>query len=938
MNTPNLKLFSFVFFMLVVASHSPTIAQGLPPIANYSPLDYKGENQNWSIAQGSNNRIYIANNKGLLEFNGATWIINPSPNESIMRSVEVVGNRIYTGCFMEFGFWQRNNFGTLDYTSISQELNVALVEDEEFWNILALENLIVFQSLKRIYIYNTTNFSVTVIDSNSTISKMFKVDQTIYFQRKGQGVFKLDYGKPYLVFDDALFNNDEVINIFYQDQRLLILTQNEGFYSFKDGNLVKSDFTVNSLLEKFSIYDGIRLKDNRFVLGTIANGVIFLNPQGEFQYQLNQNNGLSNNTVLSLFEDVEQNIWLGLDKGISYINTNAPYTVFTDNLGILGSVYTAILFKENLYLGTNQGLFFKNINGSDAFKLMRGTQGQVWSLRLIDDTLFCGHNSGTFIIKESEAIKITNVQGTWDIAKMEKFPGLLLQGNYDGLYILEKSKNSWELRNKLEGFENSSRYFETYQNKIFVNHEYNGVFEMDVDSSFKVARNLKIDTTIKGANSGIIKYKNELLYAYKKGILKYIADTGVFVKDSLYSQVYTDENYESGKLILTDNENVLWFFTKHNITFVSRNQLTNDAKINIVPLKKESRSGILGYESITKLNKSEYLIGTTSGYIIFDIDNLRIKDFEVFISQVTNRTHNGAESLQEKDVIGDFTSENNTISIAYFTPEYFKLMKPEYQIQLGGDRTTWSPWSDNYTTTFENLSYGMYTFKVRSRIGNMMSSNTATYSFSIAKPWYISNIMIALYVLGVLLFSLMMHTLYRRYYKRQREKLILKNKRELKFAKVESEREIMKIKNERLEVEFKSKSKELAASTMNIIKKNELFSNIKEELNKIGAKETLKPVIKIIDSNLNQNNEWELFQEAFDNADIGFLKRVKALHPKLSPNDLKLCAYLRLNLSSKDIAQILNISPRSVEIKRYRLRKKLKLQHEDNLVNYLLEI
>ena len=125
---------------------------------------------------------------------------------------------------------------------------------------------------------------------------------------------------------------------------------------------------------------------------------------------------------------------------------------------------------------------------------------------------------------------------------------------------------------------------------------------------------------------------------------------------------------------------------------------------------------------------------------------------------------------------------------------------------------------------------------------------------------------------------------------------------------------------------------------MNIIKKNELFSNIKEELNKIGAKETLKPVIKIIDSNLNQNNEWELFQEAFDNADIGFLKRVKALHPKLSPNDLKLCAYLRLNLSSKDIAQILNISPRSVEIKRYRLRKKLKLQHEDNLVNYLLEI
>ena len=79
-----------------------------------------------------------------------------------------------------------------------------------------------------------------------------------------------------------------------------------------------------------------------------------------------------------------------------------------------------------------------------------------------------------------------------------------------------------------------------------------------------------------------------------------------------------------------------------------------------------------------------------------------------------------------------------------------------------------------------------------------------------------------------------------------------------------------------------------------------------------------------------------MFKEAFDNADNDFLKKVKQAHSSLTPNDLRLCAYLRLNLSSKEIAPLLNISVRSVEIKRYRLRKKMDLSHEQGLVEYIL--
>ena len=159
------------------------------------------------------------------------------------------------------------------------------------------------------------------------------------------------------------------------------------------------------------------------------------------------------------------------------------------------------------------------------------------------------------------------------------------------------------------------------------------------------------------------------------------------------------------------------------------------------------------------------------------------------------------------------------------------------------------------------------------------------------------------------------------------------------LAKAQSEKEIVELKNEQLKTEFQNKSNELAASTMSIIKKNELLSKAKEQLMaNVGESDSVKPIIEIIDSNLNQSDDWELFKEAFNNADRKFLKKLKKVHPNLSPNDIKLCAYLRLNLSSKEIAPLLNISARSVEIKRYRLRKKMGLEHDANLVNYILKL
>ena len=915
-------------------------AQELPPVEIYLPKQYGAENQNWSISQSKEKYIYIANNKGLLEFNGAKWQLYPSPNQTIMRSVNVVNNRIYTGCYMEFGYWQRNDIGILDYKSLSQSLNIPLIEDEQFWSIIDIDDWVLFHSLNRIYIYNTKTNDYKIIDSETTITKIYKVDESIYFQKINDGIYKIQNGKELLITDNVIVRNNEVVNIFNHNNKLLIETRQDGFYIFEKNNLIKWDIPANSLLSNISVYNSIKLKDNSFTLGTISNGIIHLTPQGEINYKINSTSGLNNNTVLSLFEDVDQNIWLGLDNGINCINITSPFSIYNDDKGEIGTVYASAVFNNNLYLGTNQGLFYKKINSDNSFKFIKGTNGQVWCLVSINNTLFCGHNNGTFIVNDDTVNKISNVQGTWNIKPIEENPNLLLQGNYNGLNILQKVGENWQFKNKIEGFDNSSKYFERFNNdEIFVSHEYKGVFKLKVNKEFtKVLTIVKESSAEKGLHSSLLKYNDDILYTYKDGIYKFNSKKNSFQKDSIYSKVFKDQGYTSGKLIIDNYTNTLWSFSDKGINYISQGKLSSTPKINRISLPSSLRKGMTGYESVSHIDAQKYLFGTSEGFIIIDLDKLNDKKYEIKINTIAKSTLNQSSILISESKLGDFKNNENNIEFTYSVAEFDKYLEVEYQYKLDGIYNNWSEWSTASSELFKNLPFGNYTFNVRARVGNTLTANTASYKFSIEKPWYLTSVMIVVYILSVLLFSLLMHNIYKRYYKKQREKLLEKTQKELELKKLENEQQLMSFKNEKLQQDIESKNRELAISTMSLIKKNEFLNNVKKELKGTDGSKNLKPVIKIIDKNLNNTDDWKFFQEAFNNADKDFLKKVKALHPTLTPNDLRLCAYLRLNLSSKEIAPLLNISTRSVEVKRYRLRKKMNLPHESSLTNYILEI
>lgn len=928
--------FSVIFLFALCIS-----AQELPPIQNFTPIEYNAGNQNWSIDQSNDASVYLANNSGLLAFNGTSWKLYQVPYGTPVKSVKVVDDRVYTGSYMEFGYWKGNEFGTLEYTSLSAHLNTSLIEDEDFWNITHFKDWILFQSLDRIYIYNVKNASFEILEAETVSPKIFEVGNKLYFQKIGKGLYTLDNGIPILVSDDAVLKNTGIVGAFQSATKILVITELGVFYYLDGSQLIKREISAEVDLSTTKIHSTLRLNDGSIILGTISKGIFHLDANGMLIRHINQEKGLNNNTVLSLFQDYDQNLWLGLDNGITIINLDSPFKEYIDHVGAIGVVYTAKKLGDILYLGTNQGLFYRRTFGVDGFQLVNGTQGQVWLLKEIDGTLFCGHHNGTYVIENENATKISNEPGTWDIQSLKNHEDLLIQGNYKGLSVLERKNNQWQYRNDIIGFDNSSRFFEFVgEHHLLVNHDYKGIFDLTVDSEFtKVIESDHKES--KGIGSSLVRYRADIVYSTINGVFKYNAEQHDFLKDSVLTTKFfnTDESIV-GILQSTNNSERLWGFTNDNIISVSNGHLSNEPQTVKIPIPKSFRRsmGVLGFESVVHLEKELYLIGISNGYVTLDLQKVKQKDYQIHINSIYRKTH---ESPKVDIVLNDtqeFKYAENTINLNYNVTEYDKYTEVYYQYELNGLYDEWSSWSTNPNVSFENLSYGSYEFKVRARVGNELSKNIATYAFVIQRPWYISYWAILCYIFLGALLSVLIHKLYKNHYKRQQQQLIKENQRLLKRKKLKSQKRIIQIKNEQLQELVESKNRELAISTMSIIKKNEFLNSIKDKLKKSDENPQIKSVIRTIDRNINNVDDWKFFENAFNNADKDFLKNVKEKHPDLSANDLRLCAYLRLNLSSKEIAPLLNISVRSVEVKRYRLRKKMNLAHEAGLTEYIINL
>lgn len=923
--------------LLLIAQTFSGHGQELPPVNAFETDVYHGGSQNWMLGQDENQFIYAANNLGLLEYNGHHWTLYPSPNETIIRSVTVHNGLIYTGNYMDFGYWSRQPDGRLTYHSLSASVSDRVIPDEQFWNIIVHEEYVIFQSLHQLFLYRPDTGEISAIPLKNGILKVFTSRRSLYFTDQQHRLFRLEAGQitPLLAPDASAH---QVVHLWEEGNSLLVQTAAEGCFLLEDGYLVSQPDRHAFLADK-RIYSALRLRQGGHVFGTISNGLFITDPQGQLRYHLHQINGLTNNTILALFEDEQHNIWAGTDNGINCINLYAPFRKYTDNTGQLGTVYASAVYEGNLYLGSNQGLFVKRNHTDKPFALIPGTRGQVWSLYQHNGYLFCGHDAGTFLVNDQQVTPLSTFGGTWTFVNVPEHPDLLLQGGYYGLSVLEQKAGKWQFRNKVEGFGYSARFMGFGRDKsLYVSHEYRGVYGLKLDAELRrVVEQKAYDKPAKGRNAGLISFQGNVYYLSRQGIQVLQDFERGFSRDSALNDLLEEEDYTSGRM--TDTGDRMWFFNNSGISFFHQGTLSSVLQRQNIPVSAELINAKAGYENISLTGRDSLLIGTADGYLVLDLRAGQLPPHKLHLTKATSSYRNQPANYLPLEAGGEIPYKSNNVALTFAVTAYSKYFAPQFQYRLEGIQETWSEWSAEATVTFPNLPYGSYTLEARSLLGQNISENTVTYAFQVLRPWYASHFALALYLVGFCLLIYLLHRAYTRYYRRKQRLWLAENEQKIAAQQREAELQLSRINNQQLQQDIESKNREMAISTMNLVKKNELLQQIKDNLLAAQKPEkNIKDVISTINKNIDEAETWNLFKDAFENADQDFFKKIKELHPELTPNDLKLCAYLRLNLSSKEIAPMLNISVRSVEVKRYRLRKKMDLEHEAGLVEYILNL
>jgi ligand-binding sensor domain-containing protein/DNA-binding CsgD family transcriptional regulator len=946
---------AFLKLILVFGLNNSITAQtfqyGFPGIRNFSHSEYGGANQSWSFTETRNGLLYFANNHGLLEFDGAHWAIYNSV-ESNNRTVLADGNRIYIGAFSEFGYYEENEKGNLIFHSLTHLVRGLKGDLGEIWRIHKTDFGIIFESYKALFIYR--DGKIEVVSPHSSFRFSSYVNGILWIFDEEQGLMEYRAGKVRKVPGGDFFTGNQKWSVLpLNDYEIVIGTSNKGVFRFDGYKVIPWNSEINESLKKYQIYTAIRLKNNYFAFGTIQNGLYVTDSAGNLVFAMNKERGLQNNTVLGLGQDSKGNIWLCLDNGISMIEFETPIS-YIDNYFDLGTGYVSARFGDKIYFGTNQGLYYANwidfrnpSKSKSSFKLVEGTVGQVWALSVIDNVLFCGHNNGIYQIQGNTSEKISSIPGAWNFLKLND-KGVILVGTYKGLLILEKKGRLWQVKNKIEGFAESSRFVQRDQSgNIWISHSYKGVFRLKPDSSLNNAIDIKLFTAKNGLPSDksnfLFQIQKELLIATCKGIYKFNDANERFEKELKFLP-YLKDNQQIDFLYQDSLKN-LWYCADKKLG-VLRVQKDGSYRNFVSLFSKVSNFLVPTYLHVNELDLNDVLIGIEGGYVHY-VSKFN-KDYmlpaSVFISELKSRdTSEGIyrynSSTKVQSVIPAFKYRNNTISIAFSTNN-FESPGKDFQYKLIGFDKDWSEWTAQTFKEYTNLPAGEYTFALNARNNDQMQPSRLSYKFKILPPWYLTWYA---WILYAILFIISLF-LVQRYFKYRMEKSRLAENQKQKEKALLAEKEMEHLRNEKLNLEVIHKEKELANSTMQLIHKNKILNKLKTDLlnsvsshGEVVPKTNVNSLIKRIDKEIDNEKQWQVFDMHVEQVYENLFKNLKDQYPDLTPRELSLCAYLRMNISSKEIAALMNISPRGVEISRYRIRKKLKLDHDANLTEFIMK-
>ncbi|MCB9082277.1 MAG: hypothetical protein H6555_11255 [Lewinellaceae bacterium] len=934
---------------------------GDPPVVNYYKKDIRSGTQTWEIAEDSLGYTYFANNEGMLVFDGYNWDLYPLPNQTVVRSVAVgEQGRVYVGGQGEFGYFAPNKRGVLEYHSL-----LALIEPqdssfEDVWDIIIDHQGIFFRTNNQVFLYAGGRIS-GLFNGDHLLPFIGKWGDEVVVQDEFNRLYHVDQTGVRLRETHSLFDKGLITGVLnYKPDSILVTTSNNGIFVETKTGFVPWETSHDDFWRRNIIYCSTLMPDGRILIGTTFNGMAIIDPQRRVVQHLHKKNGLQNNTVLSILGTTGGNIWLGLDNGIDLVDLRNPFRVYFPDGELEGAGSAVALFNNYLYFGTNSGLYsvpWKKYYLPEEKKMSRllpETRGQVWSLNPIGEQLLIGHHEGAFQIERFSSRKISNQAGVWKFIQLNEHTALA--GFYKGLILFEKQGGQWNEKRVLKGFTESSRIItQDAADNIWIGHPYRGVFFIPRSDIF--------DTEVKpiqySHQNNLNKVLQNVFYDINHNIV--LTDGQQFFRynpDEKTLASYPDlERWgvpaSSLEFLIQDTYQNLWYGTRDATYLMVPEKILNPS-FQKYPINEIT--GLLpgGFESVYAIDKHNVIFPTEKGFLFFDpihyIENT--ETLEIFLTKAV--LHANPDSLFFTGHLGsatagkgfNFKKAHNNFSFFFSVKNHAQKEHILYRHKIDGSDPDWSEWTSSPVISIRNLPPGRYSLIVKAKYESGAESDPYAVNFHIIRPWYEYALWLGI-VMAAFSAASFFFKRQQKKYDREKSHLLESNKEKeqqyLNYAKTSRE-EITRLQNEKLMAEINFKNQELISFTYHLVNKNELITEINTVAKKLEKrlddqpeiKKELKQILRITERNADIDANWQDFVKSFDQVHTNFYKRLTEEFPNLSPSDYKMCTYLRMNLSTKEIASLMNISIRSVETNRYRLRKKLDLASGANLNQFLM--
>ena len=889
--------------------------------------------QNWQVLQAQDGLLLFANNDGLLSYDGYEWDLFPLSNKTILRSILEKDGKIYAGGQNELGYFKKDLKANWSYHSLKSLLPNQHQGFEDVWTIVEKDEVLYFHSSNKVFLLQNNVFKVW---DQQEFLFLGKAGEKIFLHTSDGSLFTVEPSGLQVFYQAELLKEVEIRSIIPYRGSYLIATLKRGIFELKEGQLTSWELPNLPIKQPFSISRVDQLPDGKLAIASSYNGLILWNDENNSPTLLSSNNELPSDGVLSTCLDNSGNLWLGLENGLALIELSTPIKRVNLVKRGYGIAYDVVTWRGNLFVGTNSGLYkatWPNQFLQNHLELIPGSAGQVWGCQVIDDRLFMNHADGLFESINGKAVPVNQAESSWLIKPYKQNSYML--GTYQGIYLSDR-QSALDFR-PIHGLEESSRFLEfDVEGNIWMSHPYRGVFK--IGSPGKNEEQVRLLGKDQGLPSNlhnhVFKINNQVLIAAEKGLFHYDNSTDTFQPLVDLNQYFNPE--EKIRRLLEAPNGDIWFITESEIGYLEVKEfgLNKEITKHILPNLKRFMNG--GWEKIFPVDAQNIFITSVNGLLYINLGEVQTKKsrYPIRLNAIQiNKDSTFYPHAQEGPI--QFSPKENDLSFEVSAINFAYNENIKYEYFLEGYDKDWTAPDFSRIKEYTNLPYQKYTLKVRAVDPNQEVSIPYSLTFEILKPWYLSMAAKMIYtVVAIFLASFFTRMVMKRF-------RALEN--EMADTVKQSKEEIRRLENERIQAELDHKKRELVSTTIHITKKNETLQDLTAQLNRLKREikdpqtnKKLQKIIHFLKTEDRVDEGWDQLLYHFNELHPSFFDKLKKEHSSLTPKDLKLCAYLKMNLSTKEIANLMNVSVRGIEASRYRLRKRLDLPTDTNLNTFFM--